>query len=417
MEPYVYSFIEEDKISELLEALYSCIELPIQLLDENGTIIKFYGQKSSYCQHFTSHLSAKNTCSEIHASAGKRAMELGSAYIFSCHSNLIHIVFPLINHENLFGSILIGPFLMGDVDSTLVLDIGKHYPDFTMEDLMELYDDAFLIPQVPPEKVTQISRLIYYLFSNLLTDSKEQFIINQKKLQQQAKISESIQMYKTQTPSEADPYPLEKEQQLLSKVKEGNLQASSAILNDLLGYVFLSAGSDFTTVKYRSIELCSLLSRAAIENGAASNQIFSLNNQFMQNVDRFRSVDDLCYAMTEILSAFLECMFPSAKENNRLVRDAMNYISGHFASRLTLQEVADYLHLNPSYFSRIFKQSFGSTFKEYLTQVRIEEAKRLLANTEYSLLDIAVAVGFDNQSYFTSVFKKYTGITPGQYRK
>ncbi|MCC8141639.1 MAG: AraC family transcriptional regulator, partial [Lachnospiraceae bacterium] len=397
--------------------LHICLELPVQLLDADGNVLEYFGEKTVYCQHFISHLSDKNTCNEIHAAAGKYAMNLGGSYIFSCHSNLSHIVFPLINHENLFGSILIGPFLVGEVDSTLVLDVGKHYPSFSLEDLMELYDDAVSVPQVAPERVTQISRLLYFLMSGMITDAKEQFVINQKKMHQQSMISESIQMYKTLTRTEPDPYPLEKEQQLLSKLKEGNLKDSSALLNDLLGYVFLSAGNDLEKVKYRALELCSLLSRAAIENGAASNQIFSLNNHFMQNIENYTSMDDLCYAMIEILTEFLECMFPPVKENNRLIRDAMNYISANFASPLTLQEVADHLHLNPSYFSRIFKQSFGSTFKEYVTQVRIEEAKRLLSNTSYSILDIAVASGFDNQSYFTSVFKKYTGMTPGQFRK
>ncbi len=417
MEAYIYSMIEKEKISELLEALHCCIDLPVQLLDEDGNILEYYGEKSIYCQHFISHLPTGDTCAKIHATAGKRAMNIGNSYIFSCHSNLSHIVFPLINHEILFGSILIGPFLMEEADSTLVLDVGRRYPDFSTEDLMELYDDTKLIPQVQPQKVTQISRLLYYLVSNLISDTKEQFVINQKKLAQQARISESIHMYKTMTPSESDPYPLEKEEQLMSKVREGNLTESSALLNDLLGYVFLSAGNDLATIKYRSVELCSLLSRAAISNGAASNQIFSMNSHFMQNLDNYRSTEELCYAMTEILTAFIECMFPPARENNRLIRDAMNYISSHFAEPLTLQDVANHLHLNPSYFSRVFKQSFGSSFKEYLTQVRIEEAKRLLKNTEYSLLDIAVATGFDNQSYFTNVFKKVTGLTPGQYRK
>lgn len=417
MEAYVYTMIDEQKLSDLLEALYVCIELPVQLLDENGRVLKYYGRKSTYCQHFVSHFSSENTCMQIHSTAGKRAMNMGSAYIFSCHSNLSHIVFPLINHQSLFGSILIGPFLMEEVNSTLVLDIGQRYPDFTMEDLMELYDDASEIPYVEPGKVTQISKLLYYLMSNLISDSREQFIINQRKLHQQAKISESIQMYKTMEPSNTARYPLEKEQALLSKVKEGNLKESSALLNDLLGYVFLSAGNNLATVKYRSVELCSLLSRAAIENGAASNHIFTLNNQFMESVDSYRSTDELCYAMIEILTAFMECMFPPAMENSRIVRDAMNYISAHFSEAVTLQDVADHLHLNPSYFSRIFKRSSGSTFKEYLTKVRVEEAKRLLRNTDYPLLDIAIGVGFDNQSYFTSVFKRLTGLTPKQYRK
>ena len=74
------------------------------------------------------------------------------------------------------------------------------------------------------------------------------------------------------------------------------------------------------------------------------------------------------------------------------------------------------MHLNPSYFSTIFKQSCGSSFKEYLNYIRIEESKHLLTETNYSIIDIAVAVGFEDQSYFTKVFKKFTGLTPKRFR-
>ena len=67
--------------------------------------------------------------------------------------------------------------------------------------------------------------------------------------------------------------------------------------------MFLSAGNNLATVNTALWRLCSLLSRAAIENGAASNQIFTLNNQFMESVDTYRSTDELCYAMIEILTA------------------------------------------------------------------------------------------------------------------
>ena len=87
------------------------------------------------------------------------------------------------------------------------------------------------------------------------------------------------------------------------------------------------------------------------------------------------------------------------------------------SGELTLEEVANHVHLNPAYFSSLFKQSTGSSFKEYLNMVRIEESKRLLANTDYSVIDIAVASGFGDQSYFCRVFKKYTGLTPRQYRQ
>jgi len=64
----------------------------------------------------------------------------------------------------------------------------------------------------------------------------------------------------------------------------------------------------------------------------------------------------------------------------------------------------------------LFKQVTGISFKEYLNKVRIEEAKSLLEHTDYSIMEIAVACGYSDQSYFTKVFKKATGITPKQYR-
>ena len=98
------------------------------------------------------------------------------------------------------------------------------------------------------------------------------------------------------------------------------------------------------------------------------------------------------------------------------MKNALLYIKQNYNRNLTLEETAGYVHLNPSYFSSLFKQTCGSSFKEYLNYVRVEESKHLLTNTNYSIIDIALSTGFENQSYFTKVFKKYTGLTPKQYR-
>lgn len=416
MEAHIYSFINKEKLADLVSSFNACIGLPMQVLDENGKVLEHYGAQCQYCKHFTAHLSTKDTCAQIHATAGHRAMTLGEAYIFSCHSNLCHIVFPLSKNEHLFGSVLVGPFLMNQPDSTMILDIGKRYTDFSMEDLMTLYDDTSEIPQVEPAKVTEISKLLYFLFSNLVTDAKEQLVINQAKLYQQARISESIHMYK-QEDIYPDEYPFEKEQELLHKVKIGDLKQSRALLNDLLGYVFLATGNSIDVVKNRSLELCSLLSRAAMESGAPPNQILKINNHFIKNLQNYNTVEDLCYSLGEILTTFVESLFPTVtSKNNKIIQDAMSYISANYASNLTLNDVANYVHLNPAYLSRIFKQVCGSSFKEYLTMIRVEESKRLLKNTSYSLLDIAIATGFEDQSYFSRVFKKQTGLTPKQFR-
>ena len=335
--------------------------------------------------------------------------------MFECHAELNHIVFPLISKETFLGSILVGPFLMDTPDSILISDITKKY-HISTDEALDLYDEIGSIPIVPPSTVNHISHLLFYLFSNLIADSKKELRKNNQKLLQQSRINESIQRYKAENIGRSS-YPYEKEKELLSKVKLGDVREANAVLNDLLGYVLFSEGNSLDVVKIRSLELCSLLSRTAIEGGAPTDSMLNLNNQFLKNLQQVDSLDSLCHMLQEVVETFSESMFnyiPS--KNNDIIKRAMLYISKHFNTPLSLEEVAAHVHLHPSYFSTIFKNSTGSSFKEYLNKVRIEESKLLLLNTDFSIIDIAIAVGFEDQSYFSKVFKKYTGITPKQFR-
>ena len=83
---------------------------------------------------------------------------------------------------------------------------------------------------------------------------------------------------------------------------------------------------------------------------------------------------------------------------------------------ITLDSVAKYVYLNTSYFSTLFKKEIGTGFADYLNRVRIEQSKQLLKNRNNSILDVALAVGFEDQSYYSKVFKKFTGITPKMYK-
>ena len=305
---------------------------------------------------------------------------------------------------------------MDEPDSTLVLSIDKRY-NLSTNTLLDLYEELDSIKIIPSSIVTHISRLLYYLFADLIFESKQQLIMNQHKLLQQSRINESIQMYKSGSAPAASTYPIHMERELITKVKTGNSQEAKAILNELLGYVFFAGGNSLDMVKARSIELCSLLSRAAIEGGATSDTIFRINNQYLKSLQSMHSIEDLCFKLQESVETFTDSIFnyiPS--KNGELIKKAIQFISQNFSSPLSLDAVARHVHLNPAYFSSLFKQSTGSSFKEYLNMVRVEESKRLLTNTNYSVIDIAIATGFEDQSYFSKVFKKYTGLTPKQYR-
>lgn len=414
-EPTLYSIVDKKTLRTLLETFYGCIELPIQAIDEQGEFLEVLGTISNFCHCIAPFLPPNDTCEKMHSNAGKKAILFGEPYIFTCHANLNHIIFPLINKQTFLGSILVGPFLMEKADSILLADLSKKY-HIPTEKILDLYDELDNVAVIPPYKVSHISRLLYFLFSNLIGESREELKSNNKKLMQQSQINESIQRYKGLNISVVS-YPYEKEKELITKLKTGNIKDANAILNDLLGYVLFSEGNSLNTVKTRAIELCSLLSRTAIEGGAPTDSVLKLNNHFLMTLQQITSMDMLCYRLQEIVETFSKSMFHhSPSKNSETIKKAMKYISTHFHTNILLEDAANHVHLHPSYFSTLFKQSTGSSFKEYVNLVRIEESKRLLANTDFSIIDIAIAVGFEDQSYFSKVFRKYTGMTPKQFR-
>lgn len=88
----------------------------------------------------------------------------------------------------------------------------------------------------------------------------------------------------------------------------------------------------------------------------------------------------------------------------------------HLTGELSLDIMADELHYNPSYLSRLFHQLTGITVSQYITRVRIDKAKEMLENKDTKIKDICKAIGFDSPSYFSRFFKKETGYTPQKYR-
>jgi YesN/AraC family two-component response regulator len=96
---------------------------------------------------------------------------------------------------------------------------------------------------------------------------------------------------------------------------------------------------------------------------------------------------------------------------------AIDFIRKNYEKRITLEDTASMVYLSPAYFSRVFKEEIGDTFNFYVNKIRIEAAKKLLLNEKIPLIDISSMVGFEGQSYFSKVFKKMTGVTPGKFRE
>lgn len=98
------------------------------------------------------------------------------------------------------------------------------------------------------------------------------------------------------------------------------------------------------------------------------------------------------------------------------VEEAKAFMEENLAREISLEEVAELLGLNPSYFSQLFKQVTGETFVHYRISRRMEKAKKLLGQSQYRITDISFEVGYADHPHFTKTFKKYTGLSPSEYR-
>lgn len=123
-----------------------------------------------------------------------------------------------------------------------------------------------------------------------------------------------------------------------------------------------------------------------------------------------------CLSLLYELFAFL-AEERTALPQNPHVRQAIEIMNTHFSQKLTVQELAEQLHLNNNYFSKLFKRETGLTPMEALQQIRLEQAERLLKYTDLSVGEVAETVGFSDSLYFSRVFRQQTGKAPTAYRK
>ena len=105
------------------------------------------------------------------------------------------------------------------------------------------------------------------------------------------------------------------------------------------------------------------------------------------------------------------------RQEERTITGITRYLQEHLAEEVSLSVLAERFHLNPQYISQLFKNEIGVGFLAYLTNIRMEKAKKLLLSTPLSVAEVAERSGYGDYRVFTKVFKKSEGVTPSQYRR
>lgn len=156
----------------------------------------------------------------------------------------------------------------------------------------------------------------------------------------------------------------------------------------------------------------------AKQNFPATLDSNELQIDMQQRVKHIQSIEQCRQYLSSLLTLLWQWRALGSNQYSELILKVKQYVAEHYANnQLSLQDVARHVGVSPSHLSKVFSQEAKQTLTEFITQTRIYKAMELLKTTRYKTFEIAFEVGYQDQHYFSNIFKKLTGMTPMEYRK
>lgn len=207
----------------------------------------------------------------------------------------------------------------------------------------------------------------------------------------------------------------EQEQELIGALSEGRIDLLQQALRQILREKSVAFAPDSPGDIY--VTIISLINHYMEQSIGTTEQDADETRQLIRTILSKRSAEE----MTQYLMEYTEHCFARLHSNrrtvsNQIVERAMAYIREHYSEDITLKKLSEEVYVNPMYLSRLFKEKAGISYIDYLTEIRIDNAKRLLNDLSLRIYDIAEMVGYESRKHFGKIFKDHTGMSPKEYR-
>ena len=212
--------------------------------------------------------------------------------------------------------------------------------------------------------------------------------------------------------------PMEIEKGLMEKIRLGKykeIQLSNLSQTD--DRLIPMIENPQTRSTYLVVSAIALFSRTAIEAGVNPDDAFDLSDCLLWLLSHRKTSDEI-YEIYQIAAvSFAKKVHQLTKQKNSYqLKRALNYINNRIFQKITLEEIASHLNLSSDYLCTLFSREMGISIHNYIQKEKIKIACNLLMHTDRPLSDIATYLGFQTQSNFSKVFRKWQGMTPTEYR-
>ncbi|MEA5004263.1 MAG: helix-turn-helix domain-containing protein [Christensenella sp.] len=197
-----------------------------------------------------------------------------------------------------------------------------------------------------------------------------------------------------------------------------NKRGVQEFTRQLLEGIYQGNCRDVGQYKLAAMELLTEILRISVETGTSAQNVFEQNYYHIKRISRFQTAIQIKEWILPVVYRMIDHAFDFMQERkSNIIFHIKKYIKKQYRTKITLSDIAGHVHLNKTYLSELFNEETGEAITAYINRVRVIAGKDLLRDTAYSIAEVAYRCGFEDQSYFTKVFKQITGIPPSKFRK
>ena len=173
-----------------------------------------------------------------------------------------------------------------------------------------------------------------------------------------------------------------------------------------------------TNLKYHFVVTVAMITRHCVEAGMELAQAYRLSDFYILKMDSMTTTEDIAALHDSMVLDFTGKMLLIKKQSiiSKSITMCIEYVYNHIHDRITIEDLAAYTDLSPSYLSRLFKKELGISVSDYIREKKIDKAQNLLKYSDFTPVEIANYLSFSSQSHFIQAFEKMVGMTPKKYR-
>jgi AraC-like DNA-binding protein len=207
------------------------------------------------------------------------------------------------------------------------------------------------------------------------------------------------------------------EREALASLHRGDTEIACSIIKEFLDTVASSRRGDFAFLQSRAIEMAAFFAHSAADGAEKPDSVIEGCSKYMARLEEATTSAKLYEAMISFINNLSADLFSyQGVQHQAALRKAGRFIWANYTRKISLDEISKAAGLSAPYFSMIFKKEMGENLSVYLNRLRVEKAKVLLQDSDISLFNIAKICGFEDQSWFSKIFKAFAGISPGKFR-